>query len=163
MTRYLRRRSNLSLKHRSPPGVRMPSSLQHSRTRSLHSSGSNSSTVYSARTLWLLAIGIALAAGLPLAAQTTAPPAAPQAPAAPSSRPCRVRGVISSGEVMLAGVSITAKAGEKVVALTSSDIDGTFTVPVAPGTYTLRVELTGFLPVEKEVTLGQPPCELADT
>jgi len=118
--------------------------------------------VYSARGLAVLAAGIALAAGLPLAAeQGTPPPATPQTPAA-AARPCRVRGVISSGEMTLAGVAITAKAGEKVVALTSTDIDGSFTVPFAPGTYKLRIELTGFLPVEKEVTVGQPPCELTN-
>ena len=44
----------------------MPSSLQHSRSdRSLRSSGTHTATVYSARTIWLLATGIALAAGLP--------------------------------------------------------------------------------------------------
>ncbi len=54
---------------------------------------------------------------------------------------------------------MTVKAGERVVGLTSTDLDGAYTIALAPGAYTVRVELTAFAPIDREVTLGTPPCE----
>lgn len=69
-------------------------------------------------------------------------------------------GRVANGDTPLPGASITALVGEKVVALTSTDIDGTYAVPLAPGTYGIKVELTAFVPVQREVTVGQPPCDV---
>lgn len=88
---------------------------------------------FSPRAAAILAGGLMLVAGLPLAAQQTSP--------ATIARPCRAIGRVTAGDDALPGVTITAKAGDKVVALTSTDLDGNFSVPLAPGTYTLRLEL----------------------
>jgi len=85
--------------------------------------------------------------------------AAAPAPAPASARPCKAIGHLASGDQPLPGAAITAKAGERVVAVTSSDFDGSFTVPLAPGTYTLHVALTAFAPLDREITVGTPPCE----
>jgi hypothetical protein len=85
--------------------------------------------------------------------------------AAPSNpaRPCRIRGVVVSGGVDLPGASITARDGDRVVAVTSTDLDGSFTIAVAPGTYRVDVELSAFASSSQTVTLGQPPCETTET
>jgi hypothetical protein len=113
-----------------------------------------------------MAAGLALAAGLPLAAQDAPPPAQqpatppPAAQSAPVARPCHATGRVSIGDNPLPGASVTAKAGDKVVALTSTDPDGAYSVPLAPGTYTLHIELTLFAPVDRQVTVGAPPCDV---
>lgn len=91
----------------------------------------------------------------PLAAQQ--PDAA--AKAAAVARPCRIRGVVASGTLPLPGASVTVRDGDRVVGVTSTDVDGSYVVPVAPGAYTVRVELSAFAAVDSRVTLGQPPCD----
>src|SRR5436190_20961 len=81
-------------------------------------------------------------------------------PAAPSGRPCRAAGHVLSGDVPLPGAAVSVISGEKAVAVTSTDVDGGYIVPLAPGTYRLKVELTAFVPVERDLTVGQPPCEV---
>ena len=49
--------------------------------------------------------------------------------------------------------------GDRVVAVTSTDVDGTFTLPAAPGSYTVKIDLSAFASIERPVTVGQPPCE----
>jgi hypothetical protein len=100
----------------------------------------------------LLTVGLALAAGLPLGAVQDPPPV--------SSRPCRLTGRVASGDQPLPGVALTVRAGERIVAITSTDLDGQFSVPLAPGTYRLRAELTGFAAVDRDLTPGTPPCDL---
>ena len=102
----------------------------------------------------------------PLAAAQDAPgttpvPAPTQQAAAPSTRPCHARGVVKSGTTPLPGASVTAKNGATVVAVTSTDVDGTYSVPLAPGTYTIHVDLTAFAAPDQSVTVGQPPCDVA--
>src|SRR5262245_61675411 len=103
MTRYRKRRSNrrrlalaflprpfVSFQSRAPGrGVSMPASRK-------------SSSIVSVA---LFAAGLALAAGLPLAAEqeTQTPPPPQTAPA----RPCRVIGHITSGADALVGVTVT--------------------------------------------------------
>ena len=79
-------------------------------------------------------------------------------PATPG-RPCRVRGVVESGGMPLPGASVTARDGDRVVAVTSTDVDGSYVLSVAPGSYIVRVELSAFASTDQAVTLGQPPCE----
>ncbi len=80
-----------------------------------------------------------------------------------TARPCRIRGIVSSGGVDLPGASITVREGDRVVGVTSTDLDGSFTLAVAPGTYRLDVELSAFTSSSQTVTLGQPPCETTMT
>lgn len=75
------------------------------------------------------------------------------------ARPCRVVGYVLSGGLPLPGVAITAFAAEKSSVVTASDVDGSFVVPLAPGSYRLEFELTGFVPVERQFVAGNPPCE----
>jgi hypothetical protein len=87
-------------------------------------------------------------------------PGAGSAGASPSSaRSCRVAGRVVSGGLPLPGVSVSALAGEKPSAISASDVDGSFAVPLAPGTYRLRFELTAFVPVERDLVVSQPPCD----
>ena len=86
------------------------------------------------------------------------PQAAPQTTV--SSRPCHVAGHLVSGLLPLPGVAITALAGEKISAITSSDAEGGYSVPLAPGTYTIKFALTGFVGVDKTFTLSAPPCDV---
>ncbi len=81
------------------------------------------------------------------------------AAAGSAARPCRIRGVVASGRMTLPGASVTARDGDRVVAVTSTDLDGSYTLAVAPGTYSVNVELSAFAPSTQSVTLGQPPCE----
>jgi hypothetical protein len=90
------------------------------------------------------------------AAQSTPPAQSPGA----AARPCRLQGHVTSGELPLPGATVTARSGDRVVALSSTDMEGGYSVPLAPGTYTLRVELTAFAPIDRQVTLGTPPCEV---
>lgn len=79
--------------------------------------------------------------------------------ASASARPCRVVGHVLSGGFPLPGVAITAFAGERSSAVTASDVDGSFVVPLVPGSYRLQFELTGFVPSERQFVVGNPPCE----
>ena len=78
------------------------------------------------------AYGVIVVSALVLAAtQWPMAAAQDQARAAASinpARPCRIRGVVASGGVDLPGVSITARDGERVVAATSTDLDGSFNI-----------------------------------
>jgi hypothetical protein len=70
-----------------------------------------------------------------------------------------VTGFVKNGELALPGASITVRAGDRVVARTSTDLDGSYVIALAPGAYTLRVELSVFAPVERPLTVGDPPCD----
>ena len=68
-----------------------------------------------------------------------------------SSRLCRVVGHVLAGDMPLPGVSIRGRSGDKVVAITSTDVDGSYAVPLAPGTRA-HLELMAFAVVDREVT-----------
>jgi hypothetical protein len=84
---------------------------------------------------------------------------AAQAPAAA----CRVTGRATSNGKPLPGVSVVASsrnAGSAAASIaTSSDTDGTYRLSLPPGTFTLTVQLTGFVPVERDITVSAPPCD----
>src|SRR6187402_3103871 len=61
----------------------------------------------------------------------------------------------------LPGATVTARSGDQIAAVTSTDLDGTYVLAIAPGAYTLRVQLAAFATADRDVTLGQPPCEIA--
>jgi hypothetical protein len=83
---------------------------------------------------------------------------AAQAPAA-----CRVTGHATSSGKPLPGVSVVASmksaGGTGAPIATSSDTDGTYRLSLPPGTFTLTVQLTGFVPVERDITVSAPPCD----
>src|SRR5499427_978715 len=84
---------------------------------------------------------------------------------APSPQPavdttCRVEGRVTSGRGGLPGASVVVHVGSVLKAATSTDIDGRYTIIFSPGaTYHLTAELTAFAPVERDLTLGAPPCD----
>ena len=101
---------------------------------------------------------------VPTAAPAVNPPTPSQATPAPSqatlnpsklpqSRVTTITGVIRSDNVPVPGATVTAvnrANGEKVVVWTA--LDGRFAIQVpAPGRYTIRVEMTAFAPVTREV------------
>ena len=107
-------------------------------------------------------IGVAFAAAgalalaqWPVSAEQETPTAAVTA----TARPCRIRGLITGDEMPLPGVSLTLHQGDHVVGASSTDVDGTYLIAVAPGTYSIAIELAAFATVQREVTLGAPPCE----
>src|SRR5690349_1664067 len=111
------------------------------------------------RSAWVVTIAATLAfaaAQFPAAEQDAPRPARPAAP----RRLCTASGVITSGGVALPGATITVKSGDKVVAVTSSDLDGSFAVPLDPGVYSFHADLTAFAPVDRQLTIAQPPCDV---
>jgi hypothetical protein len=77
---------------------------------------------------------------------------------APAS--CAMTGKIISGTTPLPGVSVTASADGRMVAATSTAVDGSYKLAVPPGAqYQLVVEMTAFAHGEQTVTLGVVPCD----
>src|SRR5690348_12110702 len=68
---------------------------------------------------------------------------------APPPGSCRITGHVTSGSTPLPGVSITIKTGAALRAATSTDVDGSFSVPAVPGEYTISADLTGFTRVDR--------------
>ena len=110
-----------------------------------------------ARSTTGIVVSAAVLLGMCLEWPVGAVQSAPQT-AAPSTRPCRVQGTIKSGSDPLPGVTLVVKTGETSVGSTSSDLDGSFVIALAPGTYSLHVELTAFATADRTVTLGPAPC-----
>lgn len=81
------------------------------------------------------------------------PLAAQQGPAGS----CRITGHVTSGGTPLPGVAITVKAGTALRAATSTDVDGSFSVPATPGDYTISADLTGFGTVDHPLTVTAGP------
>ena len=73
------------------------------------------------------------------------------------ARPCVVSGFVRNGELALPGASVSVRSGDRIVGRTSTDVDGAYAVALAPGSYTLRVELSVFAPAERPITIGDPP------
>ena len=107
----------------------------------------------------LLGVGVAAVLVAGAFAQGTQPTPVPGAQGAAR---CRIDGRATSGGVPLPGVSIAVHVGDAVKAATSTDIDGRFTILFAPGaSYRVSADLTGFATVERNLTLGAPPCDQA--
>jgi hypothetical protein len=99
-----------------------------------------------------------IASQLPLGAAGQQPVPAPQAPA-PNTR-CRVTGKVTSGTQALPGVALLIKSGDKLLAATSTDADGKFTILFSPSsTYHVTAELTAFGTTERDLTTGPLPCD----
>ena len=91
----------------------------------------------------------------PAGQDVTRPPAA--------VRPCGIRGVVRSGDTPIPGAAVTAREGDRVHAVSSTDTEGAYRLAVSPGTYQLRIELSAFAPVEHAVVVAASACEvLAD-
>ena len=106
---------------------------------------------------WRTPWGIACAAGLAFAVGQW--PLWAQQTEREGNRPCRIEGLAQSGEAPLSGVSLTVRAGERVIGATSSDADGSYVMLLAPGAYTLRAELSarGFASPAEVVGLAHRP------
>jgi len=78
-----------------------------------------------------------------------------QAPAA-----CVVTGKVVSGTTPLPGVSVTVRSGDKLIAATSTAVDGTYRLTVPPGAeYRVSVEMTAFATGEQALAVGPAPCD----
>lgn len=71
---------------------------------------------------------------------------------------CRIAGTAASGSTPLPGVSITASVDGSPKYATSTDVDGTYQLAVAPGPYQIAAELTGFQRVERPLTISAEAC-----
>lgn len=73
---------------------------------------------------------------------------------------CIVTGKIISGTTPLPGVTVSALAGDKLVAAASTAVDGSYKLSVPPGAeYRIAVEMTAFAPGQQTLTFSQPPCD----
>jgi len=71
---------------------------------------------------------------------------------------CGLTGIVSAGRMALPGVVVSlTQTGESadVVDVSSSSLDGTFTLKAAPGGYKLRAEMTGFAPVLRDLVIEE--------
>ena len=96
------------------------------------------------RTALWCAVAVTVAAGLGQAQQGPAP--------------CKVSGRVTSGTTPLPGVALVAITGSAVAGATSTETDGTYQFALRAGTYQLKAELTGFVAVDRSVTLSGDPC-----
>jgi hypothetical protein len=87
------------------------------------------------------------------------PPLTPlEAQQAPAT--CAVTGKILSGTTPLPGVSVTARAGDRLVGATSSAVDGSYKLSLPPDAeYRITVEMTAFARGEQTIAVGAVPCE----
>jgi hypothetical protein len=99
--------------------------------------------------------GLQVIVGCVVAAAALLPLDAQQAPG------CQIAGRVTSGGTPLPGVSLAVKGGSAVTAMTSSEPDGSYRLPVAPGVYTLTAALAGFSPAERAVTVEIGACAVA--
>lgn len=90
-------------------------------------------------------------------AQTAAPAPTASSPQT-SGTLCNAHGTITGGGTALPGASIVIKDGARTVSVTSTDVDGTYALAAAPGTYAMRVELTPFDAIERSIALSGSPC-----
>ena len=73
---------------------------------------------------------------------------------------CLVTGKVVSGTTPLPGVSVTVRVGERLVAATSTAVDGSYKITVPPSAqYELVVEMTAFARGQQTVAVGAVPCE----
>ena len=71
---------------------------------------------------------------------------------------CRVSGRATSGATPLPGVTVIVKSGEAVKGATSTDPDGSYHVNLPAGAYRLTADLTGFVQVERELSVSESTC-----
>jgi len=82
-----------------------------------------------------------------------------QAPQPPAPR-CRVAGRVTSGGVPIPGAAIVVHSGDAVQLATSTDLDGGYSIQVAPdSSYRLSIDATGFAETVRDLTLADPPCD----
>ncbi|HTI38652.1 MAG TPA: carboxypeptidase regulatory-like domain-containing protein [Vicinamibacterales bacterium] len=83
--------------------------------------------------------------------------------AAQSPPACHVSGHATSDGKPLPGVAIVATAtnaaGGGAPLATSTDTDGSYRLALVPGTFTLSIQLTGFTPLNRDITLSGTPCD----
>src|SRR6476469_3993155 len=70
---------------------------------------------------------------------------------------CRISGVARGAGVALPGVSVTVLANDAVRVAGATLGDGSYRITIAPGTYRLRAELTGFDRLERDLVITAPP------
>ena len=91
------------------------------------------------------------------------PPAAPPPPAAGVSAPAAptttLHGTVTAGDdhAPQAGASVSIAALGIVV---FTDENGAYTMPVPPGPHVVRIEVAGYLPVDRSVTVAATPAAL---
>ena len=85
-----------------------------------------------------------------------------QPPAAGHTAPaaCRLSGLIVSGRTPLPGVAVVARRGDRVVAATSTGVDGVWSLALpGGGSYRLSTDLMGFAAVQRDLALDSASCD----
>jgi hypothetical protein len=102
-------------------------------------------------------VGTALA-GLVLGTGTFVLAQGPQAPSPPVGPVCTVGGQVASGGTSLPGVSLRATRDGMVAAATSTDVNGAYSLRLAPGSYQVSAELAAFARFEQALTVSGESC-----
>jgi hypothetical protein len=71
---------------------------------------------------------------------------------------CRIEGRVASAGTPLPGVSLVFKTGDAVAAATSSEADGRYQAVIKPAAYHLTVSLSGFSPLERQLSVDTASC-----
>jgi hypothetical protein len=71
---------------------------------------------------------------------------------------CQVSGHVTGLGSPIPGAAVTASTAAGTSRSGSTELDGSYRLPLAPGSYRLRIDLAGFEPVEREVALQPPTC-----
>jgi hypothetical protein len=77
----------------------------------------------------------------------------------PAPKGCLVSGRVANGDRPLPGASVIARSSGVSAAVTSTDLDGSYVLSLAPGRYQVEIELSRFVPVERELTVAPPSCD----
>ena len=110
-------------------------------------SGSGSTHAWRRAALVALAGGAVVLLMPPLDAWQAAQPGA-----------CRVSGTVTSNGTPIPGVSIVFRTADAAAAATSTEPDGKYALAMKPGAYRMTAELTGFTPIERDITLEGDSC-----
>src|SRR5581483_3391588 len=72
---------------------------------------------------------------------------------------CAIGGAVTSNGIALPGVVVSLTSGGQVVDVTSTGVDGAYSLRVpASGAYTVKAELTAFAPLVRDVTIDPTSC-----
>lgn len=71
-----------------------------------------------------------------------------------------ISGIVSTGTIPLPGVALTASSADRVLAATSSAVDGAYVLRfTGEGTLVLRARLAAFAPLMRTITIDQTTCQ----
>ena len=71
---------------------------------------------------------------------------------------CLIEGKATSAGIPIPGVAIVLIAGDATAGATSTDTDGKYRVALKPGAFRVTAELTGFVPIARDIAVAGDGC-----